>query len=815
MTEPFAIPGAAWRRRLDQRLPAPGKPAQMKNIRSLVSMLPMIVRMMRLMQKSAQAGFDPINFTNPQIPGPEMGVPLGGIGSGSITRGWRGGFRRWQMRPGFVQLGEVGADQFSLYVQPEGQPAAQQVLAVDHPQKDALSGWDWTMDAACATYYGLFPRAWTRYEQPLPGVNLTCRQLSPVIAHNYRESCLPVSEFRWKIENTGSVPARVGLMFTFQNGNGSLNDRAGGHSNHAYQFENGQGAGVELRHIHRQAKAYPLGQVPEIRHTYKDPLFFAIAARAGSGVEVTYRSRFTADGDGLSVWNDFARDGRLDNFDDDRISQPGEVIGAAVAAAVVIPPGEWREVAFSLAWAMPVVRSGFGTPYYRRYTLFYGKQPQAARRLAQDALENAGEWETAIENWQSPVLADSSLLEWYKTALFNELYYLVDGGTIWGYPAEGAATEKDMGRFAYLESHEYRFYNTYDVHFYASFALIMNWPQIELALQRDLGQATMDEYPDRVQELWRGKWVPRKLRGAVPHDIGEPGEDPWLKVNGYKVHDVNIWKDLNPKLVLQVYRDFVATQDEAFLADLWPAVEAALEWELKFDRDGDGLVENDGFPDQTYDVWSVQGPSAYTGGLWLAALGAAAAMAEKLEKTQSAQRWRDLLEKARGVYEQKLWNGRYYLYDSSRSPVHDSIMADQLAGYWYARSCGLAEIFDPIRTHSALTAVFENNVNRYQNGQMGAVNGMRPDGEVDHSTMQSQEVWSGTTYAVAAAMLLEGMRTEAFQTAYGIYKVTYEDKGYWYQTPEAWDENGNYRSNTYMRPLCIWAMQWALDRAAK
>jgi non-lysosomal glucosylceramidase len=236
---------------------------------------------------------------------------------------------------------------------------------------------------------------------------------------------------------------------------------------------------------------------------------------------------------------------------------------------------------------------------------------------------------------------------------------------------------------------------------------------------------------------------------------------------------------------------------------------------LKFDRDGDGLVENDGFPDQTYDVWSVQGPSAYTGGLWLAALSAAVAMADRLEKSQAAQHYRNLLDNARAAYKQKLWNGRYYSYDGSDSKVHDSIMADQLAGYWYARSCGLAGLLDTAKARSALETIFEYNVQKFQHGQMGAVNGMRPDGEVDRSTMQSQEVWSGTTYAVAATMLLEGMRSEAFQTAYGVYKVTYEDKGYWFQTPEAWEENGNYRSNSYMRPLCIWAMQWALNQELK
>lgn len=35
---------------------------------------------------------------------------------------------------------------------------------------------------------------------------------------------------------------------------------------------------------------------------------------------------------------------------------------------------------------------------------------------------------------------------------------------------------------------------------------------------------------------------------------------------------------------------------------------------------------------------------------------------------------------------------------------------------------------------------------------------------------------------------------------------------YAFQTPEAWDFEGRYRSLTYMRPLAIWAMQWALTQ---
>jgi non-lysosomal glucosylceramidase len=35
---------------------------------------------------------------------------------------------------------------------------------------------------------------------------------------------------------------------------------------------------------------------------------------------------------------------------------------------------------------------------------------------------------------------------------------------------------------------------------------------------------------------------------------------------------------------------------------------------------------------------------------------------------------------------------------------------------------------------------------------------------------------------------------------------------YSFQTPEAWTTKDEYRSLCYMRPLAIWAMQWALSK---
>lgn len=145
-------------------------------------------------------------------------------------------------------------------------------------------------------------------------------------------------------------------------------------------------------------------------------------------------------------------------------------------------------------------------------------------------------------------------------------------------------------------------------------------------------------------------------------------------------------------------------------------------------------------------------------------------------------------------------------------------------------------VVEAAQARSSLGTIFEFNVQKFADGLSGAVNGMRPDGSVDDTCMQSQEVWTGTTYSVAAAMLQEarwaeeearrqpdgralGLREEAaflrhaaFETARGLHEAGWQRLGYWFATPEAWDARGHYRSLGYMRPLCIWSMHWALTR---
>jgi non-lysosomal glucosylceramidase len=75
------------------------------------------------------------------------------------------------------------------------------------------------------------------------------------------------------------------------------------------------------------------------------------------------------------------------------------------------------------------------------------------------------------------------------------------------------------------------------------------------------------------------------------------------------------------------------------------------------------------------------------------------------------------------------------------------------------------------------------------------------------SNEQVQEVWAGTTFSVAALMLADGLKDEGYRTAWGVYHVIYETKGYWFRSPEAYEIDGNFRASMYMRPVAIWAME--------
>lgn len=76
------------------------------------------------------------------------------------------------------------SSQFTVCLRRDGQTVYQQVLSVERPPM--LQGWNWGFCGEYAYYHALYPRAWTVYHLPGQNVTLTCRQISPIIPHDYQ-----------------------------------------------------------------------------------------------------------------------------------------------------------------------------------------------------------------------------------------------------------------------------------------------------------------------------------------------------------------------------------------------------------------------------------------------------------------------------------------------------------------------------------------------------------------------------------------------------------------------------------------------------
>jgi non-lysosomal glucosylceramidase len=740
-----------------------------------------------------------------------QGAPVGGLGAGTFSRSYRGDFSRWHLKSGAHKYQTVDVNQFSMFQKSEGASEGfAQVLAATHPGGRGLNSWNWDYPAGAGDYYALYPKSWFDYRSDKFPAHVVLEQFSPILPDNYKESSYPVAVYRWHADNPTNHPVTVSVMFSWANMLGWLNSYnrdfsgARNHGNRNHSMSEPAGSAGTMKGVILDRNRFG-----PVRDEWDGQ--FVLAALESPGVEVTYQTTFSPQSDGSSVWNSFAKDGTLTESPDNWVSS-GEPLAAVIAVRFTLKPGEKRTIPMVLAWDLPIVEFGSGRKWYRHYTDFYGTEGTHGWNIARDGLLQSAAWSDAIDAWQAPYVNDASKPLWYRGELFNELYILADGGSLWGRPVD--SDPKTPHSFAFMECFDYPYYATLDVRFYGSMPLTKFWPDIDKQVLRQFADTVPQDSPDRYIWEWKSEQTKalalrtRKAKGSVPHDLGVPEEDPIFQVNQFNWQNTTDWKDLNSKFVLMVWRDYVFSgrKDVAFLRYTWPSVKEAIEYLRKYDRNGDGIPENDGFPDQTYDEWVVRGESAYCGSLWLAALRAGEEMAKVLGDTTAAVHYRDLFTRSQASYIKKLWTGSYFRYDTG-SDYRDSIQAEQLAGQWYATMTGLGDLVSPEMQRSALQKVFDNNVMKFGKGDMGAVNGIAPDGTIIRTNEQVQEVWTGTTFGVAALMLADGMTDQGYHTAWGVYHVVYETKGYWFRTPEAYDETGNYRASMYMRPAGIWAME--------
>ena len=753
--------------------------------------------------------------------GPWHGMPLGGFGAGCIGRSHRGDFNLWHIDGGEHTFQTVPACQFSVFEQTPAQTHA--YTLVTDQLGDRLHTWTPYPASSKARhtgrYHALYPRSWFVYQNVFQA-HITCEQFSPILPHNYQDSSYPVALFHWTLTNPTDAPMTLSLMLSWQNMVGWFTNRIktpqvkvrdDGSPVYEYQpcWEESAGNVTQWRQEGDRA-----GLVMDRLNRPVQPVEgdgqWAIAVEAANA-EVFYHTRWNPDGDGSELWTTFAADGSLPNITDETPATENEQVAGAIALRMTLKPGETRQIPMVVAWDVPVTEFAQGVTYNRRYTDFFGTDGRNAWAIAQTALDQFSHWQQQIQQWQQPILDRTDLPDWFKMALFNELYDLTSGASLWS-----AKSDRDpVGQFAVAECMDYRWYESLDVRLHASMALLLLWPELEKAVMRAFARAipTADDRTRVIGYYFTiGAESPiavRKAQNATPHDLGAPNEHPWEKTNYTSYQDCNLWKDLASDFVLQVYRDYRLTGDREFLNDCWPAVVNALDYLKGFDEDGDGIPENSGAPDQTFDDWRLKGISAYCGGLWLAALESAIAIGQALQSDDLTPRpvaqiaqYETWLAQAKPLYHQALWNGQYYNLDTGSGL--DVVMADQLCGQFYARLLELPDIVPIDCAASALDTVYDACFLKFNDGKFGAANGLRPDGSpMKPDDTHPLEVWTGINFGLAAFLIQMGKSDEAMRMTEAVVKQIYTN-GLQFRTPEAITSVGTFRACHYLRAMAIW-----------
>ena len=316
-------------------------------------------------------------------------------------------------------------------------------------------------------------------------------------------------------------------------------------------------------------------------------------------------------------------------------------------------------------------------------------------------------------------------------------------------------------------------FHTMDITYHGSFGLIALFPELQKA-QMEMGAKFQRE------------------DGRIPHFF----TPDFSRVdNGFER------VDMNPQFVLLVCRDYFATGDRAYLERMWPHVIRAIDSIAALDTDGDCLPDKD-TAHNTYDAWNFSGTSTYISVLWLAALKAACAMAEAMGDGERLSAWRAWIQKGSATVEEKLFNGDYYNLWISGSQLDTCCMTDQLDGEYFARLTGLGGLLPDAHVASALDSIYRLNYSR----ENGLINASYPENGqptlYTYRNCQGTANWSGVEFMMAAFYLLMGRYEQGLSVTANVQE-RHVRMGEMFNHEECGDH--------YYRPLSSWALLQALS----
>jgi non-lysosomal glucosylceramidase len=704
-----------------------------------------------------------------------IALPLGGIGTGTVSLGGRGDLRDWEIvnRPskGFVPRYSL----FAVYAKAPGSDPVARVLEgpVDGPL-DSANGyrgrWYGMPRFRDAEFHGAYPFGQVILRDKLVPLIARIEAFNPLIPCDDEASGLPIAVMRVVLINPTKQPIAASVA-------GSLNNFVGTDGVRGAPLKNVN----ELREAPGVQGVFLRSDgVPEMSEQYGT---MALATTSATGV--SRRAAWFDAGNMFEsltdFWEDLATDGRIEERDGGGKDAPM----ASVCVSTRVPAGGEKAITFVIAWSFP-----------NRQTW----TPEA----------QGGTYNPFNTGAEQKLVPEDRVGNYYST-LYRDAWDVV---------------ERTAPRLPALEKETVRFVKSFcdsDLPEVVKEAALFNLPALrsQTAFRTEDGrffgwEGCVDQAGcchGSCTHVWNYDLATPLLFGSLSKSMRDSEFRHATSDDGHMAFRINLpiararqfemaAADGQMGCVIKLYRDWQLSGDEQMLRDLWPRARKALEFAWipgGWDADRDGVME--GVQHNTTDL-EFYGPNPLMACWYLGALRAAEEMARYLHEDKFAAGCRELFEKGSGWVDKHLFDGEYYVQElrTPRGPEEvakglmghvfmsgvdvtnppqqpgNGCMTDQLAGQFLAHACGLGHLLDPAKIAETLKSIMKYNFveDMYAHlnpirafamqDEKALVYGTFPKGgKPERPCFRFFENWTGVEYAAAVLMLQEGRKADGLK----------------------------------------------------
>jgi uncharacterized protein (DUF608 family) len=701
-----------------------------------------------------------------------IALPLGGIGTGTVSLGGRGDLRDWEImnRPakGFTpDIGQRYGPFFAIFTRtPDDQI---RIRALEGPLP--LSAYE-NSHGSTTVNHGLprfrecefaaaYPLGQIRLSDPDMPVRVLLQGFNPLIPGDADRSGIPVAMLRFEIKNITETPLSISICGSLPNFIG----RDGSQTGTTWTGDPAATGGKDNRNEFRRTKSLQGIFMTSAGVDPKSEAFGSIAITLPSSETTSYRTAWLQGGWGtplLDFWDDLSRDGRLENREAGKDDTPM----ASLAASFDLAVGASREVTFLLTWHFPnrmtwtpdnTEADRIGNYYTTRYADAWDAAEKTLRELPDLEAKTVEFVRTFCESSLPEEVKEAALFN--LSTLRSQTCFRTADGRFYGF--EGSSNTRGCC--------------------HGSCTHVWNYEQATAFLFGELARSMRETefiYATDDNGLM-------SFRVALPLDraqsFGKAAADGQMGC------------------LMKLYRDWQLSGDDELLRRTWPTAKKALEFcwiEGGWDADRDGVME--GAQHNTMDV-EYYGPNPQMGLWYLGALRAVEEMARHLNEVDLARTCRDLFRRGREWVDAHLFNGEYFEHQirppRDRSEIAPSLLigmgaadpsqpdyqlgegclVDQLVGQYMAHICGLGYLVNRKHVQTTLHSILKYNL---REGLFDHFNCLRsfalgdesallmasyPKGRPRNPFPYFTEVMTGFEYTAAVGMLQEGMKEQGLR----------------------------------------------------